>query len=412
MKITIICHEIPYPINNGGRADAWRRIKAFSEFGAEIQLITWYKDDPSSDELTEMDRYVHRRVLIPFPNSFLSQCSRLFDLGKFPLEVTSRIVRGQALFDLQMEVEEFAPQIIWLDHLHAAEIGHFLAERYSIPMVTRSHNIEHLYYKRLRASADSLSAKFKRTLSTKNLYQYEVDNLRRSALFYDISLDDLKFWQEQGFANGRYLPPLIDFKAFDRDIETAGNSRSLYDLVFLGNLYSDNNVAGVSWFVEEVLPKIQQALPDVSLLIAGSNPITKIQELCEANPNIELRINPPCTSIIYNSARVLVNPTSTGSGVNMKSLEMLLAQKPIVSQPQGIAGLSEELVDYFTIARNAEDFATAVVDLLQGTRQAQIADRPLLESLFGFRAIDRVLREMKTITKNTIPQEPQPTISI
>lgn len=398
MKISIICHEIPYPVNNGGRADAWRRVKAFSELGAEIQLITWYKEPPSPEALLEIDRYVDQRFLIPFSSSFTSLFHRVLDLRKFPLEVTSRIVRGQTLSNLKTQVAEFSPQVIWLDHLHSAEIAHHLADCYDLPVMTRSHNIEHLYYEQLRSSACNLKGKLKRSLSIKNLHQYELENLSKSTLFYDISLEDLKFWQSKGFDNGRYLPPLIDFRAFDQELDSVDKGYEKYDLVFLGNLYSENNVAGVIWFIEQVLPKVQAVLPDVSVLIAGSNPVSEIKDLCHSHSNIELKSNPPATSLIYNSAKVLINPTSSGSGVNMKSLEMLLAQKPIVSQPQGIAGLYKELKSYFTIAKNSDDFAIATVNLLKGKKHSQLIDRDLLESLFGFRAVARVLEDMKEVT--------------
>lgn len=397
MKISIICHDIPYPVNHGGRADAWRRIKAFAKFGAEIQLITWYKEAPSPEELLEIDRYVSQRFLIPFSSSINSLFHRVLDLRKFPLEVTSRIVRGQTLLDLKTQVEEFSPQVIWLDHLHGAEMAYELADDYDLPVLTRSHNIEHLYYERLRSSTSSFKRKLKRTLSVNNLHQYEIDNLSKSTLFYDISLDDLQFWQAQGFANGRYLPPLIDFNTFDRELKSENQNSAKYDLVFLGNLYSENNVAGVSWFIKKVLPKIKKVLPDVSVLIAGSNPVSDIKDLCKSHSNIELRINPPAPSLVYDSAKVLINPTSTGSGVSMKSLEMLLAQKPIVSQPQGTTGISKELKSYFTIAKSAEDFALETVNLLNGKTNSKLVDRDLLESLFGFRAVARVLEDMRKV---------------
>lgn len=398
MKITIICHEIPYPANSGGRVDAWRRIKAFSEFGAELQLITWYKETPQPEILDEIDKYVYAKYLIPFPSSLPSLIRRVIDLRKYPLEVTSRLVRGQKRANLLAEVKRFSPDIIWLDHLHGAEIAHFLEKECHVPIITRSHNIEHLYYQRLRASAGDLKNIIKRTLSIMHLKQYEFANLKKSAFFYDISPEDLKFWQNLGFQNGHYLPPLIDFAAFERDLQAGKHQNNRqYDLVFLGNLYSDNNVAGIIWFINEVLPKVQRVLPQTSVLIAGSKPTKKVQELCHNNHKIELRINPPSTSLIYNCAKVLINPIATGSGVSMKSLEMLLAQKPIVSRPQGIAGLPPELNSYFNIAEKAEDFAAEIINLLAGKKQAQVANRSLLESLFGFQAINTVLQELDSL---------------
>ena len=69
-----------------------------------------------------------------------------------------------------------------------------------------------------------------------------------------------------------------------------------------------------------------------------------------------------------------------------------------MSLPQGTAGLSDRLKLYFNIAQNPEDFATEITDLLSGKKATVIADRNLLESLFGFQAINHVLQELQTLT--------------
>jgi glycosyltransferase involved in cell wall biosynthesis len=397
----MICHEIPYPPDNGGRVDAWRRIKAFAQFGVELQLIAWHKHQPKVEDLVEIHKHVKSIYLIAFNNSLLGLTRRVIDLFTYPLEVTSRIIRGEAVNRLFTEVRAFNPDLIWLDYLHGAEVASLLAKNLNLPLISRSHNIEHLYYDRLRNSTTDLKNRLRRTLSVAHLEKYEKTSLKNSTLFYDISIDDLNFWQKQGYTNGRYLPPFIDFANDENLLDNQDDDRekSKYDLVFLGNLYIDNNVAGVTWLIEEVLPIVRATIPDIKLLIAGSKAVQKIKDLCSSEAGVELKINPTSSMSIYNSGKVLVNPVATGSGVSMKSLEMLLAGKPIVSQPQGMAGLPDILKPYFHIAEDPQSFAKEIIDLLTGTKHTQAANRLLLESLFGFQAIKHVLSDLDELIK-------------
>ncbi|MBO3459832.1 glycosyltransferase family 4 protein [Aetokthonos hydrillicola Thurmond2011] len=398
MKITLVCQDIPYPPNHGARVDIWRRIKAFSKVGVQIQLISWYRNSPKPEEIVEIEKYVKEIHLLPFKSGASAIVRRLIDLLTYPLEVTSRIVRGKELSKLVKDVSVFQPHVIWLDGIHAGEFVTELSEHLNIPIITRSHNIEHLYYRRLLGSTRDFRCRLKRYFSVSHLEGYEKSLLKNSALFYDISVDDLKFWQDQGFTNGRYLPPIVEF-SLDKSLETNSKhetENSEYDIVFLGNLYTDNNVAGIVWFITQILPLILSKLPNVKVLIAGSNPVKEIRKLSQEQTGVHLSINPVSSAAVYNSGRVLINPVLVGSGVSIKSIEMLSAGKPIVSTPQGVAGLPEEVKKYFQIAESAESFAGEIINLLTNSQKVNI-DRTLLESLFGYEIIESVVSDIKSL---------------
>ena len=398
MKITLLCHVMPYPPIHGGRVDQWRRIKALSTLGAELQLITWVSDTPKQEEIAEIEKYVKKMNIIPFKSTPSAVIRRLLDLFRYPLEVTSRIVRGKEFTSLLSDVRVFNPDVIFLDGLHGGLVAAKLSDCLKVPMIARSHNIEHLYYRRLVASATGLN-KIKRYLSLSNLENYEKKVLKKSAFFYDISADDLKFWQRQGFMNGRYLPPIVEFPK-DNQLENTSSQESenkVYDIVFLGNLNLENNVAGITWFINQVFPVIRSTLPNVTVLIAGSNPVHKVSELCEDQEGVRLSPNPASAVEVYKSGKVLINPVLTGSGVSIKSIEMMVYGKPIVSTPQGIAGLPEDVNKYFHIANDAPSFAAEIIQCLSEPQKADV-DRELLESLFGYQVLEGVLSDIKLLS--------------
>lgn len=399
MNITLISHAIPYPPIHGGRIDIWRRIKALAKFGVKIQLIYWSHDYPKPSELAEIEKYTQELRVIPFSRTPIAIVRRVIDLFSYPLEITSRILRGKKLVTLLSQVKAFNPDLIFLDGIQGGVVATDLSKALNIPIVTRSHNVEHLYQQRLFDTVAGWK-KLKRRLYLTNLEKYEEEILRNSALFYDISIDDLKFWQAKNLTNGRYLPPLVELSedTISQQLNDVNNNL-LYDIVFLGGLSSPNNVEGVIWFLTNVVPLIREKLPDVKILIAGLDPINKIRQLCHQTEGVSLKINPPSASEIYRSGRVLINPVSAGSGVNIKSIEMLVSQRPIISRPQGVSGLPEAIKEYFVVADDAKTFAIEIIQCLSNYPQKNIIEIELMNSFFGFQAIKNVLSEFESIVK-------------
>ncbi len=403
MKITVISMEIPYPPIHGGRVDVWRRLKVLSKLGVELQLVCWTKTVPKPEHIAVIKQYVQHFYPIVYKRNLAASFRRFIDLFSHSLEVSSRILRGKDWDTLLAAVEKFQPDVLMADHVHAGIVTLPLSKRLEVPMIVRSHDIEHLHYRYLMETAKG-SRKIARFLSQNHLESYEKNIFRQSLAFYDISSDDLAYWKSQGFINGYLLPPLIEFP--DQNISEAQEFASLnqsveatYDVVFLGNLVTENNVSGVMWFLREVLPLLKQKMPATKVLIAGSNPTLEVIDLCtELKDTVDLKVNPPDAFKIYQSGRVLINPVSIGSGVSIKSIDMLAAGRPIVSCPKGLAGLPEEVKEYFRIAQDSSSFAHAIAECLT-TDQYKIPEREFLESILGIKVIQNFIDQLSIAIK-------------
>jgi polysaccharide biosynthesis protein PslH len=147
------------------------------------------------------------------------------------------------------------------------------------------------------------------------------------------------------------------------------------------------------------------------VLIAGSSPVPRIRQICEKTEGVTLRINPKSAIDTYRSGRVLINPILKGSGVKIKSIDMLTIGKPIVSTIEGVSGLPEAIKKYFKIAPDAPSFAAASIEFLSAIQRSSsaitaqkdnsdlpiIADRELLESFFGNKIIQTVISDIESI---------------
>lgn len=379
LRVTLIAFEIPYPPIHGGRLDVWRRMTAMARMGVDIQLIGWRKTPLGADEEATLRRYARDVHVLPFLQGLVGSAVRALALARCPLEVTSRLQLGRRWQRLKAQVQAFGPDLIIADQLHSGAIALRLQEDLQLPLVYRSHNIEHRYWTRMRDSARGLD-KLLRSLSVLHLRSYELTMLRRCDAFFDISSDDLAVWRTLGFTHGAVLPPLIKFPEPAADDGDKGKPED--DVVFLGNLHSANNVEGVLWFLREVMPILRDAVPQVQVLVAGSRPADALAAACAATPNVRMLADPEDAAGVYSSGRVLINPVATGSGVALKSLDMLAAAKPIVTVSRGVIGLPAEALPAFLVADTAEAFAAAVARCLADAHR-NAPDRAWLEEAFG-----------------------------
>lgn len=395
MKITIITMETPYPPLHGGRVDVWRRIKALSAQGIKIQLISWAKTPPSQADKEVIQQYVANFQPLTYEQGSLAFLQRLLHLLHYPLQVSSRIPPQSKLAQILAEAKLFSPDFVLLDQLDGCVVAQTLSHQLEVPLVFRSHNIEHQYQRKLLTESQGFK-KIRGYLALHQVEACELSVLHHSDHFYDISKDDLKYWSQQGFEHGRYLPCLIDLDEERQRYATVGDEM-IYTAAFLGNLCTANNIAGIFWFLEEVLPILETCLPDVHILIAGSNPTAAVIEKCRQYPQVTLRANPDSVFEIYRTAQVLINPVYSGSGTSTKSIDMLATGKPIVTRRKGLFGIPEEVWHLFVIADTPLAFATAISQAAQTSQSTSLQPEnlQLLEELFGFSRIKTMVHDLE-----------------
>lgn len=393
MRLTVICNEVPYPPTNGGRTDVWSRLNAFKKHGVELQLICWQSSrcQPISAEQIQVLKTIVTDLHICNINfDIKSLLRRFWNLRMYSSQVASRVLLENFFFDVMKYVNVFGPNAVWLDTIYGGVLAQKLCVALQIPLFTRSQNIEHYYFKQLIAAEQNLFNKFKLYLTTLHLKKYEFEILRGSKLFFDISMDDLNWWKYNGVSNGHWLPPFMLSGEVYKQCESDGLDAK-YDVAFLGNLNTPNNVEGIKWFITDVLPLLLQKKPDIKLAIGGSNPTPIIEDICSGNKNIDLIHNPKNVFEFYSNATILVNPILKGSGVKIKSVEMLFTDKDIVTTKIGVEGLPEDVKKCYYIADDATTMANNILFCINEPGKPFV-DRSMARKYFNPDAIENVIK--------------------
>ncbi|MBB5190798.1 hypothetical protein HNQ50_001521 [Silvimonas terrae] len=367
MRLTLVCGELPYPPNHGGTVDMWRRVCALKDAGVSVRVVCWHQgapDDATVAAYVSKVREVAESVIVyPFQHSHSSKFWRLARLFSLPWAASARCLSGKDFAALLANERAAQPDAIWLDGLYGGDVALKLARQLQKPLFYRSHNIEHRYTGYQLASARGLKTRLHWWLRDQGVRHYELQVLRTAQAFFDISVDDLATWKSQGFTHGHWLPTLIDTR-MAQALSAPPVTPPAFDVGYLGNLFMPNNVFGISWFIEQVVPLLLQQQPGLRLFVAGSRPSAQVRALVASVPQITLIESPPDVVPVLRNARVLINPVFAGSGVNVKSVEMLFTPAGLVSTPQGLGGLPQVVADCFQVADQPQAFADAIFSVL------------------------------------------------
>lgn len=199
-------------------------------------------------------------------------------------------------------------------------------------------------------------------LETRRLEAWEGRIAGWNDLVHLISERDLKqvkgheAWKDRVF----YNPHGVDEQVFVPSPEKRVPGR----VVFTGNLGFQANEDAVSWFCSEIWPLIASRSPSATLLVAGANPTSKVQESVRRAERGSLMPNPKDMWGVIQTADVAVDPLRIGAGLQNKILEALACGVPMVSTTLGNEGIGAKAGAEIVLADDAEGFGQEVVRLL------------------------------------------------
>jgi hypothetical protein len=391
LSLTVVCAEVPYPDDHGGKVDVWRRIKGFKRLGLRVQVVTW-GERPTDDVMRVINDAAEDVIVFPYQRSIASRMRALLSAPFRPPPVSSRQIRGGAYDELKSAVTRFGPDAIWLDGLYGCACAKRLATDLDIPLMYRSHNIEHLYWREQYAAARSLQRRLQIGSRLFALREIEFDTVRRAELMFDISGTDRDFWAAQGVEHAHWLPPLA---AEDLDEKQA---EIQWDVGFIGNLKMPSNVEGVLWVLNEVLPRLRAHGHNRRVVIAGSQPDPEIVDACDGLEDVDLLCDVPDAGAIRSQCRVLINPVIRGGGVSLRTVDLLASGKPAVVTTGALRGIAKEARSLAIVADAPDEFAAAIeyaVDGIGGIPAAGEGKR-----LFGLDGLARTVDLLQTHLKD------------
>jgi sugar transferase (PEP-CTERM/EpsH1 system associated) len=162
-----------------------------------------------------------------------------------------------------------------------------------------------------------------------------------------------------------------------------------HHLVFTGSMDWLPNEDGIVHFVRDMLPRIRQVEPSTTLSIVGRDPTPAVRSL-EAEYGVTVTGRVEDVRPFVAEGAVYIVPLRIGGGTRLKIFEAMAMGKPIVSTTVGAEGLPVSDGLHLLLADTPEEFAHAVVRLLQNqTERARLGDaaRHLVKEQFDWASV-------------------------
>jgi sugar transferase (PEP-CTERM/EpsH1 system associated) len=393
MRVLFLSGWYPYPPDNGSRIRIFNLIKQLSK-EHDITLLSFSRDgEVTEDRLQAMQHYcstVQAVPLAPFrPSSFRSILGLFSSRPRSFVDTYSR--RMQRLVEEAGKGQDFsvaiASQIVTAPY--AAALG-------SVPRIFEEVELTTLWEKYVRQ--DRVSRRLRYGLMWWKTRRFTAHLLRQ--------FDGCTVVSQQERANVLSIAPdcrrvMVVPNGVDLDRYKGHlGAPEPGTLVFPGALTYDANFDAMKFFLEQVFPQVRSKRPEAILRITGRIDDVTVDRLPLGEGAILTGYMDDIRPTVARSWACVV-PLRIGGGTRLKVLEAMALGTPVVSTSKGAEGLEVTRGEDILIADTPEEFADAVLRLLDDRAlRARLATngRRLVESRYGWESIgeklDQLLREV------------------
>ncbi len=393
MRILVLSSKLPYPPKDGGAIATLSLLKGLAALGFDVTLLSfntrkhYYPEELLPGDLTDsMKIYtVNADTTISLfgamTNLLFSRkpyIARRFENAAFHQKL-SEILKEQSYDIIQMEGPYMASYLPLIRKFSRAKV------------VLRAHNIEHeIWNGRWQKETNPLQKVYLRNL-TKRIKKLETDLLQKVDAVLPISgRDEAVLQRLNSGIKTCVVPTGIDSTSYPAD----GNQHTK-DLFFLGALDWVPNQEGLKWFIDKVLPLIDQTKPGISIHVAGRNaPASFVKLLNHRMIQYHGEIEDARTFMLDHG--IMIVPLLTGSGIRIKILEGMAMGKCIITTTTGAEGIPAIDGKHLFIADDPETFKNTLFRVMKNDALAgevSASAKKLVQEKFDTFAISSRLGE-------------------
>ncbi|MCF0127680.1 MAG: glycosyltransferase, partial [Pseudobutyrivibrio sp.] len=135
-----------------------------------------------------------------------------------------------------------------------------------------------------------------------------------------------------------------------------------HTLVFYGGMARQENYLSAIWFIEKVMPLLEDT--DVKLQIVGANPDKSLFKY--ESDRVEIVGFAERVEDYLSKGMCLVAPLVLGAGVKIKVIESMSAGLPVLTNKIGIEGIPAEDKKDFFFCETPEEYADVIRGMLSG----------------------------------------------
>jgi len=383
MRVLVLTQVLPYPPDSGPKVKTYYVLKYLAR-QHDVTLVSFVRDSDKPEYIGHLEGLCERVVTVPISRSPLRD---LRFLGQ-------SLLTGQPwmmLRDKRSEMRAALDELRATTHFDVVHADQLNMGQYALPFkdsrtVLDLHNALWVLYKRLSETLPlTKPMKYILTRDWRLLKRYEGELCRAFDAVTAVTDEDRRWLVEAGAgADMPVIPIAIDT---DEQAQVARRPKSPH-IIHIGTMYWPPNIDGITWFLDEIYPRIKQEVPDVRCTLIGARPPASIVERAQTDPSLTVTgyVEDPLPYLADSS--MMVVPLRAGGGMRVKILNALSQGIPMVSTTVGYEGIAVNDGEDILIADDPQAFADASVRLLTDTalnKRITRNGRRTAEALYDYR---------------------------
>jgi polysaccharide biosynthesis protein PslH len=356
VKILFIAQPFPYPPNTGSRNLVFHWLDAASR-AHDVHLL-WLGDPAEGkDRIPELPGVKIDAIRAVPAMELFARIRRLATAIVLGIPPTSLVgMTEQARSEILGHVRTGHYDVVVLTENVVAGYAPLISER--APVVLLKHSVQAVDARDGRRRSGMWHPRW--MLEEWLVRRFEARTCRAATVTCTVNAEDrAELGRRYRLGRPAEITPIgVDLSHFPSREKDPGGQL----IGFFGNITWGANVDAANWFVDQILPKVWEKMPLAQFRIIGPGS----DRIALRKPDARVTcFGPSNIPEAMKDATVGIVPVISGTGVRLKSLEMLSLGVPVVSTSLGALGTECVHEEHALIADDADSFANAVVALLQ-----------------------------------------------
>jgi glycosyltransferase involved in cell wall biosynthesis len=357
LKVLIIGSRIPWPLNDGGAIATYNLLKGLSKLGIEVHYMSLNTKKHFVDEATIAKEFSFLKAIKPFTiDTSISPIKALlnvFQTGSYNID---RFTSLEFRDSIQAYINENNFDLIHFEGLFVSQYIDLIKTK--TPTLLRQHNIEFHIWKTLANTTQFIPKKIYLNFLANRLEKFEKRIIQKFDAVVSITEEDNHFISTQNFKGLQCaIPAGIEIKV-NKD-----SKLDYHSIYHIGSMEWMPNQEAMAWFHNGIWPKVTSKNKFVKFYMAGKNMAESYNNWQTTSFKVIGEVEDQNEFIADKS--ILVVPLKSGSGIRIKTIEAMLANKAVVTTSQGALGLPIMDNEHCLIADDSEQFAQAIISLTE-----------------------------------------------
>lgn len=373
MKILFLTNLLPYPLDNGGKIKTYTTLKSLKSEDNEIDLVcfTENEDDAKKNEkeicnICSSVRQIPLKLTTSVNKGYMIGVALRSLVSKYSFGLLKYITPAfmQYLNKLK-DTKDY--DCVYFDHLQMCV--YYDQTKLLWPKakyILDEHNCEFLIMQRNASNSSNILKKMFLLMETAKLRKFESMYLSKFDEVIVLSKEDDTLLKK--IAHSSVKSTIIPIGMHTPAVTKVVNNDDIdsVNILFLGTLSWAPNNDGILWFVENVVPKLQQKNIDFKLTIVGKNPGEQLKSAAERLDSVEVVGYVESVNPYYESCDFMIVPLFVGSGQRVKIIEGFSFGMPIISTSIGAEGLQYSDGENILIANTVDTFIEKILMMKKG----------------------------------------------